>query len=79
MGGNDNATLALSVIGTVVVLFTVHTVWQWRRLSHIPGPFVASVFKGYMMKEALKARQPNWFKALNEEYGKLCACLPSPS
>jgi hypothetical protein len=75
MDSNDYATLALGVIGTATALLVAHTVWQWRRLSHIPGPFFASLSKWCMVKESLKGRQPNWFKDLNDQYGE-CRARP---
>jgi hypothetical protein len=69
MDRTDSATLALRVIGALIALFVVHVVWQWRRLSHIPGPLSASFSKWWMVKESLKARQPNSFKELNDKYG----------
>jgi len=70
MGELYVGTLALNIIGGLIALYVVHTVVQWRRLSHIPGPLSASFSKWWMVKEALKARQPNSFKKLNDKYGK---------
>jgi hypothetical protein len=63
------ATLAIGVAGAVLLAYLVRLVLQWQRLAHVPGPLVASLTKGWMVKESLKGRQPISFKEVNDKYG----------
>lgn len=63
------ATLAVGVVGAALLAYLVRAVLQWRRLAHVPGPLIASVTKGWMVKESLKGRQPIAFKEVNDKYG----------
>ena len=65
----DRATLLIGVLATSLVAYLVRLVLQWRRLSHVPGPFWASLSKGWMVLEAVKGRQPISFKEVNDVYG----------
>ena len=52
-----------------LAIYVVHTLYLWNRLSHIPGPPSAGFSKYWMIKEALKARQPMAFQEATEKYG----------
>jgi len=69
MGSIDRTTLAIGVVSASLLAYFVRLVFQWRRLSHVPGPFWASLTKGWLARESLKARQPMSFKEVNEKYG----------
>jgi hypothetical protein len=74
MGGIDRLTLAIGVVSASLLVYFVRLVLQWRRLSHVPGPFWASLTKGWLARESLRARQPIAFKEVNDKYGELrCA------
>ena len=66
----DRATLLIGVLTTSLVAYLVRLVLQWRRLSHVPGPFWASLSKGWMVLESIKGRQPISFKEVNDTYGR---------
>jgi hypothetical protein len=70
----ERATLAIGVLSALVVAYLVRLVLQWRRLSHVPGPFWASLTKGWMVKESIRGRQPISFKEVNDKYGMYSAC-----
>jgi hypothetical protein len=57
------------VLGALVAAVVLHAALQWRRLSHIPGPFWAAFSKYWMVSEAWKRRQPTALKELNNKYG----------
>ncbi|KAF2826799.1 cytochrome P450 [Ophiobolus disseminans] len=77
MGAIDSATLALGVASAALLAYLVRLVLQWRRLSHVPGPFWAGLTKGWLARESLKARQPISFKKVNEKYGSLARVGPN--
>jgi hypothetical protein len=69
------ATMQLgSILPALAVALVVYqifqTVLQWRRLSHVPGPFWAAFSKYWMVRESLKGRQPQAIKQMNDEYGE---------
>lgn len=63
-------TALLLALGAAFFAYLVSAFLQWRRLAHVPGPFLASLTKGWMVKESLKGRQPISFKEVNDKYGK---------
>lgn len=65
------ATIAVGVLTASILAYLVLAIWQWHRLSHIPGPFWAAFSKGWMVKESLKGSQPTAFKEMNDKYGLL--------
>lgn len=65
----DRATLAIGVVSAILCAYLARLVLQWRRLSHVPGPFFASISKLWMVRESLKGRQPISFKEVNDKYG----------
>jgi hypothetical protein len=65
----DRATLAIGVLSAALFAYVVRLVLQWRRLSHVPGPFLASLSKAWMVRESLRGRQPISFKEVNDKYG----------
>jgi hypothetical protein len=69
MVATDRATLAIAVVSAALCAYLVRLVLQWRRLSHVPGPFFASISKLWMVRESLKGRQPISFKEVNDKYG----------
>jgi hypothetical protein len=65
----DRVTLAIGVVSAALCAYLVRLVLQWRRLSHVPGPFFASISKAWMVRESLRGRQPISFKEVNDKYG----------
>ncbi|KAK4107196.1 cytochrome P450 [Canariomyces notabilis] len=69
---------AIAAIGTALLaVFVLHTIVQWRRLSHVPGPFWAAFSKYWMVKTALRGDQPSALKAANDKYGSLVRIGPN--
>lgn len=63
--------VAILVIGALVLIgYIAYTVWQWHRLSHIPGPFIAGWSKLWMIKEGLKGRQLFSLHKVTDQYGE---------
>jgi hypothetical protein len=76
----DRAILAIGVVGVALCAYFVRIVQQWRRLSHVPGPFFASLSKGWMVRESIRRRQPISFKEVNDKYGApRCDSLAYPN
>jgi hypothetical protein len=66
-----------NVVGPLTILLTIaisiillHILRQWYRLSHIPGPFWAGFSKYWMLREAVRGRQPTAIKEMNDKYGR---------
>ncbi|KAF2850607.1 cytochrome P450 [Plenodomus tracheiphilus IPT5] len=59
------------------IAYVTHSIFQYRRLSHIPGPYWASFTKLWMVRESLLGRQPNTFKDVNDRYGALARVGPN--
>ncbi|KAH7413819.1 cytochrome P450 [Phaeosphaeria sp. MPI-PUGE-AT-0046c] len=70
-------TTVLLAICAAFFAYLVSIVLQWRRLAHVPGPFLASLSKAWMVKESLKGRQPISFKEVNDKYGSLARVGPN--
>ena len=49
--------------------YVMYVFYEWYRLSHVPGPFWASISRYWMVKESFKMRQPTAIKELNDKYG----------
>lgn len=64
------SNLAIAILVTLVLAYIAHTAAQWYKLSHIPGPFWASVSKWFMVKITLSGTQPFAFKEVMDKYGK---------
>ncbi|KAL2022152.1 hypothetical protein VTK56DRAFT_5981 [Thermocarpiscus australiensis] len=65
------------LLGTALLAALVlHTISQWHRLSHVPGPLWAAVSKYWMIKEALRGRQPRAIEEVNDNYGSLVRIGP---
>ncbi|KAK4183986.1 Pisatin demethylase [Podospora australis] len=77
---SNNAVLltSLAVVGTSLVAYLVlHTIVQWYRLSHIPGPKLAAFSKYWMVRESVKLRFPQAVKELNDKHGPLVRVGPN--
>jgi zinc transporter ZupT len=65
--------MALSIailLGGLVAAYVLHVIWQWRRLSHIPGPFTAGFSKLWVFREAILLRLPTSYEELGRRYGE---------
>jgi O-antigen/teichoic acid export membrane protein len=59
------------LLGGLVTAYVLHTIWQWRRLAHVPGPFLAGFSKYGMAMETLRFKLPTYLEQLNHKYGTL--------
>ncbi|KAK3326091.1 cytochrome P450 [Apodospora peruviana] len=66
-----------SLLGALVVAYLARVVYQWYRLSHIPGPFWAAFSKYWMVRESLNGRQPITIKKATDQYGSLVRIGPN--
>ncbi|KFA77850.1 hypothetical protein S40288_09765 [Stachybotrys chartarum IBT 40288] len=72
------AATAAGALGTGLTLAYLASLFNtWYRLSHVPGPFWASVSQVWMAREALKGSQPESLKAANAKYGPLIRVGPN--
>ncbi|KAL2157261.1 hypothetical protein VTH06DRAFT_6301 [Thermothelomyces fergusii] len=71
--------LSASVIlgGLIAAYIIVRSVWQWRRLAHIPGPFYAGFTKLWIFREAMLMRLPTTFHEMGKTYGSLVRVGPN--
>ncbi|PSN69465.1 cytochrome P450 [Corynespora cassiicola Philippines] len=77
MADSITARLAIGLAAAALLAGLVRAALQWRRLSHIPGPFWAAFTKAWMVKESLRGRQPTAFKDVNDKYGSLARVGPN--
>ncbi|KAL2214516.1 cytochrome P450 [Sarocladium strictum] len=73
----SSLALITGIASTATVLFVADTVRTWYRLSHVPGPFWASISKFWMVRQSLKGQQPYAIQELNEKYGSLVRIGPN--
>ncbi|KAF1934828.1 cytochrome P450 [Clathrospora elynae] len=74
---DDFGQLSIRVLSTSLLAYVAYVAWQWHRLSHIPGPFWASLSKFWMVKQSLNKRQPLAFKEMTDKYGTLVRVGPN--
>ncbi|KAK3997766.1 Pisatin demethylase [Cladorrhinum sp. PSN332] len=75
---NDSPWAAITVVGTILVASLVlHTIVEWYRLSHIPGPFLASITRYWTIRESLNGCLPQSLKKLNDKHGPLVRIGPN--
>jgi hypothetical protein len=67
-------SVKLSLLLALCALFVAHRFWIWYRLSHVPGPLSASLWKGWMLRHTLSGRMNLELKTVCDQYGE-CACL----
>lgn len=67
LSGGD---IVAGIFGLATLLFLADWLRVWYRLSHVPGPFWASLSKYWMVRESLKGQQPYAIQKANEKYGK---------
>jgi hypothetical protein len=64
-------SVKLSLLLTLSTLFVAHRFWIWYRLSHVPGPLSASLWKGWMLRHTLSGRMNLELKKVCDQYGEL--------
>src|SRR5689334_12208375 len=70
VGQPPNITVASGLLGAAAVVYFLHSLLRWYRLSHVPGPFWAAFSKYWMVRESLKGRQPTALKEVTDKYGR---------
>jgi hypothetical protein len=65
--------LKLSLLLELCTIFAAHRFWIWYRLSHVPGPLSASLWKGWMLRHTLSGRMNLELKKVCDQYGELPA------
>jgi cytochrome P450 len=71
-------TLVTIGLPTALLLtYLTRVALQWYRLSHIPGPFFASISSLWMIKQSLNGRLAYATKELTDKYGPLVRVSPT--
>lgn len=65
------------LLGGLVTAYILHAIWQWRRLSHVPGPFIAGFSKLWVFWEAVQLRLPAAYEKMGKRYGRSSLTLAS--
>jgi hypothetical protein len=65
-----SSTFILSLIAILILAYVAQTFYQWQRLSHIPGPFWASLSRFWLFRQAWKERVHVAVNDVCEEYGQ---------
>jgi len=65
-----SSTSILSLIAILISAYVAQTFYQWQRLSHISGPFWASLSRFWLFRQAWKGRVHTAVKDACEEYGQ---------
>jgi hypothetical protein len=63
-------TFVRAVLALSLASFLAHSFYEWYRLSHIPGPFWASLSKFWMLRQSLKGRMHSALKDVTDKYGQ---------
>jgi len=75
---NGYASLLTIGLPTVLLLtYIARVALQWYRLSHIPGPFFASISSLWVVRESLSGRLAYSTKELTDKYGPLVRVSPT--
>jgi hypothetical protein len=65
-----SSTFILSLIAILILAYVAQTFYQWKRLSHIPGPFWASLSRFWLVNQAWKERVQFAVEDVCKEYGQ---------
>ncbi len=66
----DRSTILSCVIIAAVTVYVVREFWSWYRLRHIPGPFAASIWRGWMLRHTLTGQLNYELKKVTDQYGE---------
>lgn len=76
--GRPSVTIAVAVVG-VLIVWTVFSTWrQYSRLSHFKGPLLASLSKWWLIKTVGNGRAYLDFWEINKKYGQCHPQLQFP-
>ncbi|KAL3595685.1 hypothetical protein FPOAC2_10040 [Fusarium poae] len=70
------ATIGIAFI-SLFVIFVVDSLRAWHRLSHIPGPFLASFSRLWLLRGSMRAQLPMEIQAAVEKHGSLVRIGPN--
>lgn len=62
--------MIFSLLSALLIVYLIQLLYEWRRLSHVPGPFWAAFTKFWMVRQTVMRRQPYAFKNATESYGR---------
>ena len=54
---------------SLICIYVAYSIASWYRLSHVPGPFWATLTKFWLIREAFLGRQPTTLKDVTNQYG----------
>ena len=74
---NYNSLIAIGVPTALLLTYLIRVALQWYRLSHIPGPFWASISTYWIISKSLKGQLPRATKELTDKYGPLVRVSPT--
>jgi hypothetical protein len=69
--------LAIGLATALLLTYLARVAWQWYRLSHIPGPFLASISSLWIIKQSLNGRLALATKEVTDKYGPLVRVSPT--
>ncbi|ETS76355.1 hypothetical protein PFICI_11742 [Pestalotiopsis fici W106-1] len=69
--------IAIFVIAAALASFTIWTAAQWYRLSHVPGPLIASLTSLWAFRASLGGQYHTIVQELQEKYGKVVRIAPN--
>jgi hypothetical protein len=67
------------LLATLVVLYAVRKVVQYRKLRHFPGPWKTAFSTIPHNVQAYTGEAHNWYRDISDKYGKPCLFLPTQS
>ncbi|QPC80453.1 hypothetical protein HYE68_011205 [Fusarium pseudograminearum] len=75
---NNEPKIAIgAVVFSFVVIFIVNSFRAWYRLSHVPGPFLGSFSRFWMLRGSIRTHLPEEMQAAVDKYGSLVRVGPN--
>jgi cytochrome P450 len=74
---SDTSIITIRVLSALLLAYFTYCTWQWYRLSHIPGPFWASISKFWMVRHSLKGDQALAVQEVTNKHGSLARIGPN--
>jgi cytochrome P450 len=70
-------TSLLTLLTTLTLIYFTFVIWQWYRLSHIPGPFFATISKLWMVRHSLNGTLVSAVRKVTDRHGPLARIGPN--
>lgn len=67
----SRSLIDIKLLVAIGAIFLAQTIWQWYRLSHIPGPFWAGFSRFWFLNESIHKRTPMSSKRASDKYGEI--------